>query len=180
MLEFWPQPGSRGAVIVTSRNFHLAHRPAGESEQLQTFTSDESSIFAKSILKDWDLNSDEEQKALGLLLSRLDGLPLAIHQISSLINAEGSCVTEFLEAYEEHVDDYHKERGADHEAFYPHTLETVWLFAISKFSHDPDTRLLLGMICLLSPDSIPEKLFHARKNVVLPGDDAQFCSDHMK
>lgn len=180
MFEFWPQPGARGSVIVTSRNFHLAHRPASAGEQLQTFTTDESSAFAKSILKDWDLDSDEEQKALGLLLSRLDGLPLAIHQISSLINAEGSCVTEFLEAYEEHVDEYHKERGADHKAFYPHTLETVWLFAIRKFSRDPDARLLLGMICLLSPDSIPEKLFHARKNLVLPGDDAQLCSHHMK
>ncbi|KPM45954.1 hypothetical protein AK830_g652 [Neonectria ditissima] len=179
MLEFWPQAGATGAVIITSRDFNLANSPASDGEELQTFTPDESSRFAKLILKDWDSDANEEQEALDVLLSKLDGLPLAIHQISSLINAEGSCVADFLEIYNEHADEFHQDRGGDHQAFYPHSLETVWLFAINALSRDVEAQLLLGAICLLSPDSIPEKLFHARNDLPLPP-DAQFCYNPMK
>ncbi|KAM5347851.1 hypothetical protein ACJ41O_007675 [Fusarium nematophilum] len=178
MPEFWPQAGAAGSVMITSRDFSLANRPASAGEQLQTFTTTESSEFAKSILKDWDSEADEEKEALGQLLAKLDGLPLAIHQISSLINAEGSCIVDFLDLYKEHADEFHEDRGGDHEAFYSHTLETVWLVAINAFSRDPAAQLLLGSISLLSPDAIPEKLFQARKGLSLP-DDARIYHDRM-
>ncbi|CAM1505658.1 Fc.00g112950.m01.CDS01 [Cosmosporella sp. VM-42] len=179
MPDFWPQAGAVGAIIVTSRDFNLSYSPASAGEELRVFSSGESLDFAKSILRDWESNDEDECHALSQLLSNLDGLPLAIHQISSLINVEGSSVADFLELYNEYADEFHKDRGGDHQAFYSFSLDTVWLMAINTFAKRPESQLLLGSICLLSPDSIPEKLFQARKTLPLP-DDALLCRNTMK
>lgn len=166
--EFWPKAGAVGAAIVTSRDFNLANRPASAGEELRTFNQEESWEFAESILTEWDSGAEDERSALKELLSSLDGLPLAIHQIISLINAEGSSLTGFVDVYKDHTEEYHKHKVEDHEAFYSHSLETVWRFAINKASQSADSQLFLGAISMLSPDSIPEKLFYARKDLDLP------------
>lgn len=168
LSDFWPQAGAKGAVIVTSRDFHLAQAPASAGEHLETFSASESLQFAQSILKDWDSDSEKEVKALQNLLAWLDGLPLAIYQISNRINAEGSNIHDFLEHYSQHADEWHRNRGGDHNAFYHHTLETVWSYAVDNFSKVLESRLILGSICLISPDQIPEKLFLVHKDLALP------------
>lgn len=170
MPNFWPEAGATGSVIVTSRNFGLATAPASAGEELGTFNSAESLSFAKNILWDWESESTVERESLSQLLHRLDGLPLAINQITTQINNEGSSIEDFLALYDQYADDLHSFQGDDHKAFYSHSIETVWDLAIKKRLENSDSgsRVLLGAISLLSPDSIPEKLFQPPKSMVLP------------
>ncbi|KAK6211555.1 hypothetical protein QIS74_10819 [Colletotrichum tabaci] len=100
MPNFWPEAGATGSVIVTSRNFGLATAPASAGEELRTFNSAESLSFAKNILWDWESESTVERESLSQLLHRLDGLPLAINQITTQINNEGSSIEDFLALYD--------------------------------------------------------------------------------
>lgn len=168
MSDFWPQAGAKGSIIITSRNFSLAKSPSSAGEELQKLDQKESRDLAQSILQDWDSEDERECEAMSQLLQQVDGLPLAIHQLFSMINSQGSSLADFLDFYEEYTDEIYKESPKDHAPFYKHSLDTVWDFAIRTFCEDPQTRLLLGTLCLLSPDAIPEKLFDARKATALP------------
>lgn len=101
MPDYWPLSGSAGSVIITSRDFTLARSPASNDEELQVLSRDDSWNFVSSLLKDWDSDSKDEREALEELLVQLDGLPLALHQISGLITAGRSSVQDFLEMYKE-------------------------------------------------------------------------------
>ncbi|KAK3386151.1 hypothetical protein B0H63DRAFT_560592 [Podospora didyma] len=69
--EFWPQDGSVGAVIVTSRDSSIANSPATAREELQAFDADERIAFTQSILRDWDVGAEAVHHALGQLFSQL-------------------------------------------------------------------------------------------------------------
>lgn len=176
---FWPLPGTVGSIIVTSRDFALANSPASDGIELTKLSRQESRDFVDSLLRDWESDSKEEQEALDQLLAQLDGLPLALHQISSLICADGSSVRDFLEDYNEHADEVHQDRAGGHSPYYPHSIDTVWSLTCQRISSSetPEDSFLLGIICVLSPDGIPEKLFQPPRDLQVPGDDAGLCAN---
>ena len=109
---------------MTSRDFTLASSPASAGEE--TYNFKDSLTFMEMLLKDWEPTVKEEREALEQLLTQLDGLPLALDQISSLINAGGSSVEAFLQLYIEHAHEVHQDQVHEHKAYYSHSLGTVW------------------------------------------------------
>lgn len=158
VLSFWPQGSSSGAIIITSRDFSLARHPASAGEELSTLTSSESSELFKSFLRSYDDNDEVEVQACNELLTYLDGLPLAIQQIASLIDSQGYSIATFLRLYKENRGVIHKERGVNSYAFYAHSIHSVWRFAFQNIALEKQTIFLLGVISLLAPDGIPKEL----------------------
>lgn len=178
-MDYWPT--SAGSVILTSRDYALAGRPASAGELLDTLDSNDSFAFFVGCLKSWD-PIDVEMMAAKRLLTLLEGLPLAIQQIAGLINTYECSVSYFLRLYEQHGDRLRSDRGYDTSIFYQHTLATVWSLSFDAFKKTPQTFFLLGIICLLAPDKIPQELFILPHNViasnylVLYQDEIQFVA----
>lgn len=176
IMGYWPQGPSTGAIIITSRDFSLANRPASAGEELSTLGTKESSNLFMCLLDSYDENDEEEAKAFSELLVYLDGLPLAIQQIASFINSRRYTVSEFFQHYKRHRCQIHQERGYNSYAFYTHSLQSVWRFAFQNIALEQETMVLLGIISFLSPDGIPKNLFSA-PHLAGSLDYLAFCKD---
>lgn len=51
--------------------------------------------------------------------------------------------------------------------WYPHDLDSIWRIAFQNLSEDATT--LMNLICILSPESIPQYLFQPRETCMLTG-----------
>ena len=108
----------------------------------------------------------DESEALELLLEQLGGLPLGICQMASLVRLKIATIQSFLHRYNKEAGDTRKLSGIFHGPFdqdYSYALETAWEISFGALEADPKDGAfqLLGMISLLSPDSIPTDLFLA-------------------
>lgn len=145
-------------MIITSRDLSLARQLASAGEELSILTRSESSELFKGFFRSYNENDEVEVQACNELLTYLDGLPLAIQQIASLIDSQGYSIATFLRLYKENRGDIHKERGVNSYAFYAHSIHSVWRFAFQNIALEKQTMFLLGIISLLAPDGIPKDL----------------------
>jgi hypothetical protein len=155
----WPPGTSTGSIIITSRDWSLADQPASGGEELTKLDpSDSRALFGK-LLRSYEQNNVETVKAFEQILEIMDGLPLAIHQVASIINSYQYELPKFVAMYKDNRSLMHRERGVSSYAFYKDTLHSVWKFPSGETENtDKQLRHLLGVLSLLSPDSIPEKL----------------------
>jgi hypothetical protein len=168
ILPYWPRhPGS---AILTSRDYRLAKTPASGGEELLPFDAKESFDFFTNSVTDWS-GDDTEVEAAKELLAELDGHALAMSQIAGHINSYQMSVQEFLDLYKEESAAFHSERseGEGVDIFYPKSLAKVWNVTFDNFSKTPSTFHFLGVLCLLSPSSIPQELFEPGSDFSLPG-----------
>jgi hypothetical protein len=174
ILPYWPRhPGS---AIITSRDYRLANKPASSSEELRPFDADESLDFFTKSVTDWSGDDPEEVEAAKELLAELDGHALAMDQIAGHINSYQMSVRDFLSLYKKESAAFHSERieGEGGDIFYPKSLAKVWNVTFDNFSKTPSTFHFLGVLCLLSPSSIPQDLFEPGSELSLPG-HLNFC-----
>ncbi|RYN86288.1 hypothetical protein AA0119_g13043 [Alternaria tenuissima] len=167
----WPPGTSKGSIIITSRDWSLADQPASAGEELVKLDpSDSRALFGK-LLGSFPQDGTEHVVAFDQILKYLDGLPLAIHQVASIIRSNHYDLTKFLKLYKDNRSQMHQERGTSSYAFYKHTLHNVWMFPSGETNTtDGQLRHLLGVLSMLVSDSIPQDLL--LRSVPLPGNDA--------
>jgi hypothetical protein len=172
-------PRCAGSAIITSRSHALAGPPATAWEQIETFDSGDSYSLFKSLVKSWNDHSPDEVLAAHELLQELDGLALAIQQIAGLINIQESSIVDFLALYKRESAALHSHRAPGDEIFSPHSLDTVWSLSFDYFAKSPSTLNFLGVLSVLSPDSIAQELFLPDKTVELTP-QLTFCQSQME
>jgi hypothetical protein len=161
LAEYWPKFG-RGSVLVTSRDPFAKHTLYVECGiDLAPLSNSESEVLMQRLTH---VRADSHQKdALAAIAQNLDGLPLAIDQMSGVFRRLRLSYTAFLKYYNEEgiqgIFEKHTEPTDSHRA---RSLATVWAFdQLSK-----STKALLQVICLLDPDDIPEELLIDKCGVV--------------
>lgn len=170
--QCWPA-SSRGSVLITSRSEIVAMDPAAGGLEVPIFSTAEAEGFLYSLLKRGSY-SDSERNSCTKLAGRLDGLPLALMLMAMQIRTKKTKIERFLKDYETDYERYHRtpSRGVPN-IYYPHSLETAYLTSFKAASES--AQAILGVICLLAPDRIPEELFQPADSSWLTSDLA-FCA----
>lgn len=151
--EYWPLTG-RGSVLLTSRDpvaktsFYTENRGI----DLPKMSREDSVGFIRSLTKT-TIDSDNG-RSLRLVAEMLDGLPLGIEQMSSIIRRLRVNYADFMELYEKENRRLHEMLPDDNQSGYHHSLATVW--SLQQFSYPSET--LLQVLSMLDPDSVPETL----------------------
>jgi hypothetical protein len=111
------------------------------------------------------MHGDYHQKEALIIAEMLGGLPLALSQIAGVIMRQQISFGEFLQIYGEmqnRQDLYgSKVGGLGINSGYPHTIASVWAF--DQLS--PEALMLLNVLCMYSPDEIPENLLRPSPNI---------------
>lgn len=110
----------------------------------------------------------EETEAVAHLLQLLGGLPLGIRQSVALIKSKNWTVSKYLQRYNKEAGNTEKLIGRSHRDFtfdqdYGYALHNVWQMSFDALKEVRDAYNLLGILALLSPDSIPIELFMGKE-----------------
>ncbi|WEW60104.1 hypothetical protein PRK78_005589 [Emydomyces testavorans] len=165
LREYWPV-ASRGSVLITSRSDMISGEFAGRSLEIPVFESLEGCKFLLQTVQR-KAYSDEELRAAEQLTQELGGLALAINMMGMYIRQSRVNISRFLEIYHDNIKRYHESfPGKRPSVWYRHSLATAWDTAFDALNDQAS--VLFGILCLLSPDDIPEDLFCVTNPEILP------------
>jgi tetratricopeptide (TPR) repeat protein len=160
--EFWPR-GGIGSILVTTRNAVTW----GTMRKLQPFSIEEAIDY---LLKMTNHEANPEQRTYAVdVARRLGGFPLALSQMTGIMNQRRLTFSQFLAAYnlresQEMLLNTHLEGGLQHLS-YKHNLATVWGLENLRYG-----RALLDVMSMLDPDSIAEDILTSMLGqITLPG-----------
>jgi GTPase SAR1 family protein len=159
LTEYWPINGV-GSLLMTSRDpLAKRHMYSGDGIDLEGFNTENAAAFLQHLAEGkLDVNHDDVVH----LADRIQGLPVLLVAITSMMEALGLSVQEFLEYYEERQfqSDIYKLKIEDGDK-----NEQRSFFDILAFENfDVEALRLLEMLSLLDPDSIPEFLLTPSKD----------------
>lgn len=168
LSDFWPIAG-RGSVLITSRDpMTLSHYFfPGAGVELEGLPLEEAAALLTR-LTGYDENIIDEgrKRDTHKIVQKLEGLPLAIDQIGSIICRQGLTLSGFLDIYEEDEAFYKINHVRYGERRYEHSLATVW--ALESLSQG--AMALLNFISLLDSECIQEEiLFQNFREVQIAG-----------
>ena len=169
---YWPM-GARGSILLTSRSFYnFFEDDQRHGETVPLFTEEERwELLMSRLGPKWqaehfnesDMMANVERAAARTLLDRTGGLPLAIGHASTLIlnpkigaHDGDTSVRGFLELFYKSHEILPKRQTGSRDTLI-HSLDTIWSIAFDNLSSN--ARALLGVLALLSPDSILLDLF---------------------
>lgn len=112
------------------------------------------------------LTTNEAKSAHGLS-EKLSGHSLAISHMAGLIHRRAWSISEFLSLYNKQPEKMHGISGNS-------SINALWHMSFQSL--DENSSAILGGLCFLSPDSIPQSLFEAKSAEILP-QGLRFCSD---
>lgn len=167
----WPAT-SRGQALITTRNPSFAFGPADGGLEIVTWDAETGSRFILHLLStdiSTELTSNEAKSAYELS-QKLSGHALAISHMAGLIHRRDWSIDEFMEIYSQHPSEMH---GVSSNS----SINALWDFAFKSL--DPQSRAILGVLCFVAPDSIPQSLFEIACSSNLP-EALLFCSDHLR
>ena len=156
LMPYWPV-ASHGNVILTSRQHNTARQLVKHFIELQPFPPDQGAELLMHLLSKNYCSSENEEGSAQLLSIMLGGHSLAISQMAAIISAKSISVNRFLTMYKKSPHRIHqlrKEGWAFHG--YSHALDTVWKMSFDLLGESGKS--LLGLLCFLSPDEIPQQL----------------------
>lgn len=155
--DFWPRSGF-GSVLVTSRDpsIGVQDNPSSDRMVLRGLTKDEAVTLLKKLTQN-EHNTQEDEHAAGVIAERLEGLPLAIDQIGSIITRRNLSLSEFAQDYAQTSDLYslYDERRMTNG--YEHSLGSVWAFD-SLEAEDKRAFSVLNVLSILDPACIQEEV----------------------
>ncbi|KAI9708927.1 MAG: hypothetical protein M1820_003621 [Bogoriella megaspora] len=148
----WPT-STRGAILLTTRDFYAANSLANKSLQVQPFDEDAGVKVLLHLVGIDEPTTSEAQHARAINCA-LGGLPLALGQIGGFIRNRRLPLKDFLTLYERNADriDTKKSGFTDYE----HTLSTVWEVSFAKLPLD--STKLLHLLAFFNPDAIHEQI----------------------
>ena len=165
-LQF--RPPVDGPIIITSRSKHAAIERLKNCRSLELNSLDESESLA--LFRDLQglyqrlhhpkLNTMEEAQEASILLGHLGGLPLGIEQLAAYVGTGGFTLKQAVEKYDRLTRSILQNESGKAGS---HTLATVWEMHFERISGS-DACQLLGIISLINPDAIPERLFWPSDN----------------
>ncbi|KAF2124980.1 TPR-like protein [Dothidotthia symphoricarpi CBS 119687] len=157
LLDYWPEAGSSGSILLTSRD-PLAKSnwyKVDEGIDLREFNEDEASAF---LLKNTWRENDDGSKLLAHTVVKLLGYhPLAIVQMASVMVREQLTYKDFIQRYEEEAE--HAELfeqtyvSKQKQQTSVHTISSVWLLDTLDFGAG-----LLHTMSFFDPDGIQDNL----------------------
>lgn len=149
-----------GSIIVTTRKPNFGYDLTAMEVQVTPFKEDEGT---EALLKmaTWNRSVPTDVEAAALMNKMLGGLPLGISQIAAIMRNKKIPIKRFLAIYEEDKARWHSEnpRGGHH-ADYDQNISSVWNVSFKFLAEHLDAKIALGILCFLSPDSIPQSLFN--------------------
>ena len=152
--DYWPKTG-RGAVLITSRDPVAKTSLYTESRgvDLEKLTLDANVHLLRSLTK--QTTDDDQGKSLRMIAEMLDGLPLGIEQMSSIIRQLRVSYSDFWNIYEKERSRLYAMTPQRKEKGYQHNLATVW--SLQNLSEGSET--FLQILSTLDPDFVPETIF---------------------
>lgn len=155
--DFWPRSGF-GSVLVTSRDpsIGVQDNPSSDRTVLRGLTKDEAVTLLKKLTQNGH-NTQEDEHAAGVIAERLEGLPLAIDQIRSIITRRNLSLSEFARDYAQTSDLYSLYDERRMANGYEHSLGSVWAFD-SLEAEDKRAFSLLNVLSILDPACIQEEV----------------------
>ncbi len=162
IMPYWPA-AARGQAIITTRKSAFGFDPASGGLEITTWDADMGSRFLQHLLSTdiTDELTSEDTNSANELARKLSGHALALSQFAGLIQRRSWSISEFVKLY-------NQQPNKIHGVFGNKSINTLW--DISFKSLDPQSRTVLGIICFLEPDHIPEALFNfkPREGELLP------------
>ncbi|KAF1957691.1 TPR-like protein [Byssothecium circinans] len=160
LVDYWPDAGSCGSILLTSRDplaqsdwYHVS-----QGVTLKEFGVTEATLF---LLKNTWRENDENSKALAPSVVKLLGChPLALVQMASVIVREQLSYDDFVKRYQEEAE--HAELfeqsfvSKQRQQTSSHTIASVWSLHTLKFGAG-----LLHAMSLFDPDGIQDELLEA-------------------
>lgn len=172
MEEYWPTSGF-GSILITARAPTVGFQLANTRIEIPAFSKTEGAELVLRLLDRSDVGENEE-KAAKELASKLNGHALAIDQMTALIHYRGWSIANFNISYDKHTKAIHRTHRSSRPKDYDFFLDTVW--DMSFQSLDISGSKLLGMLCLMSPDSIPRQVLLQSDGFEFPN-SLEFCTD---
>ncbi|KAI0104342.1 P-loop containing nucleoside triphosphate hydrolase protein [Nemania sp. FL0031] len=157
--QYWPQDSS-GKVIVTTRNPELGFQLTGDQIDIHPFSPEEGRKCVLS-LTSWPGGVSSDPASAEELSNELGGLPIGIVQMVALMRKRKTPIKRFLEDYRQNKSAYHDKEVVSMTGIYPEIKPTIGSNWTMSFDSLQDrSKSLLGILSLLSPDSIPQELFN--------------------
>lgn len=159
LSEYYPNDQD-GAIIVTTRKPNFGYALTAAEIQVLPFLDDEGTE-ALLRMATWNRSVPVDKEAAAHMNKMLGGLPLGISQIAAIIRNKKISIKRFSAIYEEDKRRWHMEnpKGGYH-AGYDQNLNSVWHVSFKFLAEHANAKAVLGILCLLSPDSIPQELFN--------------------
>jgi len=165
VLDFLPRQPS-GAILLTTRSqdpgLHIKPIEMEKMSQAEGVT-----FLLRRITSMGDEDGEEdlsksasakELHAAKELWEAMDGLPLALDQAGAYIKAGQSSLSEYVDLYRNHREEFLQERGGaipEH----PDAVATTWSISFQRVEQkNLASAELLRFCAFLSPDAIPEEL----------------------
>lgn len=168
LLSYWPI-ASCGQILITTRNHSFAFHPASGGLEITSWDVETGSKFLLHLLLT-DIReqvSADDSKSVLELSNMLSGHALAISHMAGLIHSRAWSIPEFMELYKEHPRKMHGVSGNS-------SIDALWDFTFRSL--DAQSFEILGILCFLSPDSVPQIFFEGADRDQLPK-SLDFCSD---
>lgn len=147
---------AHGSILITCRSVTVADSLSRHILEIPSFSDLEGSGLLLSLL-DSNESNDIEKDAGKELSNLLGGLPLAVSMMASQIRMRRMNIEKFIPFYKSNYRPLHGSSKTSSAHYYRKNLATVWQFSFTALEESP--ALLLGMLSLFSPNSIPESLF---------------------
>ena len=170
LLKYWPT-ASRGQALITTRNRSLAFNQADGGLEIKTWDTEMGSRFLLPLLTT-EISvqlTDDEAKSAHEISQELSGHALAISHMAGLIQKRAWSIAEF-------ADIYNQQPGKMYGISGHNSINAPW--DVTFKSLDPQSCAILGVLCFVAPDSVPQALFEPESAASLPKSLA-FCSDRL-
>ena len=156
--RYMPDRGN-GAILITSRKPNVGY-DLTESELRVTPLSAQEGTECILELATWQRGVERDNKSASELHEKLGGLPLGITQMVALMRAKAMSIKDFVALYGKSRKTLHGPLPRGIRCFgYNQDLSTVWQLSFRSLDDSPSAKSLLGILCFLSPGSIPQALF---------------------
>lgn len=148
-----------GAILLTTRKPNLGYGLTESELEITPFSAKEGTECILE-LATWQRGGERDNISASELNNRLGGLPLGITQMVALMRAKAMSIKLFITLYEQNRKTWHGQirRGGRH-IEYKHDLNKEWQLSFRTLDDSPSAMSLLGILCFLSPSSIPQALF---------------------
>ena len=170
LRKYWPE--STGAIIITSRRWYNFNNNAlRQGQTIQPFQPAEGwDLFV--LLANWGDKiknrevSEDDLVAAKELITEFEGLPLAIDQAASLVQAgRFSSVRELLLAYHDAATNAVPHRPSHQHSTTNHAVDSIWYVSCQNLTRN--AKAILNVLCLLSPDVTYIDVFMPRSQAAI-------------
>ncbi|PTB42496.1 hypothetical protein M441DRAFT_456657 [Trichoderma asperellum CBS 433.97] len=167
LQSYWP-PVSQGRILITCRSEILAGSEViARSFEVPPFTLSESTEMILRITEQCEAPETEVQAAREVS-GELGGLALAIDITAKHIkhSRRFKSVRDFIPYLRRNPKAGYtrpKRSKGQEDYWYPHDLDNIWRIAFQNLS--PYAAVLMNLICILGPESIPQYLFQPRETI---------------